>query len=435
VELRRALSRRDLLAYGINQVIGGGIFLMPAAIAAQIGNWSPLAFMVAGFASLLSALCFAEVGSRFAGTGGSYLYVHAAFGRLAAFEIGWIQWFVRVSSQASIAVGITMGLGFFWPAMKSGFPQAAFITAFTLLLGYITARGIRQSAWLINAFTVAKLLPLYFLIAVGMWFIDWPRLMPLPAITTQQAATAALLLAFTFGGFDTISVPAGESQNPRRDLPFAFVGTIVAVTVIFTMLQVVVMTVLPDLSRSAAPLSEAAGTLSGAFGAALIGAGAVFSMMGNNAGGVLAGSRLLFALAENGQLPAVLARIHAVYRTPSNAVWFTTAVALGLALSGSFTLLAAASAVARLVTYAGVAAATLKLRQSRFAETVPLPTFVVPFGAAIPVASLILSLGVIAGATRDQLLVGTAALAVGTILFLLNDRARGGNPVTGTQFP
>ena len=85
-------------------------------------------------------------------------------------------------------------------------------------------------------------------------------------------------------------------------------------------------------------------------------------MTGNNLGGVLTGSRMLFALAENGELPRFFAKIHPRYRTPSNAVIFTTLVALGLALSGSFVILAVASAVARLITYTGACAATLRLR-------------------------------------------------------------------------
>lgn len=421
-KLRRVLSRWDLLAYGVNQVIGGAIFLMPAALAAQIGNWSPLAFIAAGFASLASALCFAEVGSRFEGTGGSYLYIHAAYGRFAAFEIGWIQWFVRVSSQASIVNGITLALGFYWPAMKTGPPRALFIASLTLLLGFISVRGVRQSAWLINALTIGKLLPLAIFITIGVFHITWSRLTPLPPVSTGQALTAALLLVFIFGGYDTISVPAGEARDPRRDLPFAFIATMAVVTITMTLIQVIVITTLGDATRSSTPLADAASAFMGPFGAAMIAAGAVLSMTGNNAGGVLAGSRLLFALGENGQLPQVFARVHPAYRTPSNAIWFTTAVALFLALSGSFTLLAEASAVARLVTYAGVAAATLTLRQPRFLGRVPPATFMAPLGAAVPVTSFLLSLVIVAGSSGRKVLIGSGALLLGTFLFFLNDR-------------
>src|SRR5688500_2887862 len=107
-KLRRVLGRWDLTALGINQVIGSAIFLIPSQVAAYAGNWSPIAFVLAGIASLLVALCFAEVGSRFDTTGGPYLYARAAFGPFVAFEVGWMQWFTRVSSQASVVNGIAL---------------------------------------------------------------------------------------------------------------------------------------------------------------------------------------------------------------------------------------------------------------------------------------------------------------------------------------
>ena len=89
--LRRELGKWDLTAIGINQMIGSAIFFLPSQVAAQIGTWSSIAFLVTGFASLLVALCFAEVGSRFEGTGGPYLYTRAAFGRFVGFQVGWMQ--------------------------------------------------------------------------------------------------------------------------------------------------------------------------------------------------------------------------------------------------------------------------------------------------------------------------------------------------------
>jgi amino acid transporter len=157
----------------------------------------------------------------------------------------------------------------------------------------------------------------------------------------------------------------------------------------------------------------------------LINAGSVVSMTGNNFGAVLTGSRMLFALAESGELPRWFEKIHPRYRTPSNAVMFSTLGALVLALSGSFVLLAVASAVARLITYTGACAATLRLRQAQFREVVKPATFVIPLGPAVPLAAIAVSLVVLAGATRAQLLGGAAGLAVGAALFIANDRLRG----------
>jgi APA family basic amino acid/polyamine antiporter len=423
--LRRALGRWDLTAIGINQVIGGAIFLMPSQVAAHIGGaWAPIGFVLMGLASLSIALCFAEVGSRFDSTGGPYLYTRAAFGRFAAFEVGWMQWFTRASSQASVMAGIAVALGYYWPAATAGWPRAIVLTAITSALAWVNVRGIRQSAWLVNALTIGKLVPLMVFIIAGLAFIDPSHLTPLPPLTRNQASTAALLLIFVYGGFDVVPVPAGEALDPRRHVPFALVTTILAVMTIMTLAQIVAQGVLPDLAAHSTPIADAAAVFLGSAGALLVGIGSVLSMTGNNAGQVLSGSRMLFALAEHGELPAFFSRIHPRFRTPANAVIFTSAVALVLGLSGSFAAIAVVSALARLVTYTGACAATLRLRSPRFAAAVKPATFVAPLGPAVPIIAIAVSLAVVAGATRPQLLGGGAALAAGALLFVMNGFTR-----------
>jgi amino acid transporter len=138
-------------------------------------------------------------------------------------------------------------------------------------------------------------------------------------------------------------------------------------------------------------------------------------------GHLLTGSRTLFALAEHGQLPRFFGAIHRHYRTPSNAIIFTAIVALGLALSGSFTMLAVASAVARLIIYLSVGAATIRLRHESFRSVVRPATFIIPFGLLVPLSAIGISLLMLAGASREQLLSGAAALLAGAVLFIGNN--------------
>jgi basic amino acid/polyamine antiporter, APA family len=415
--LRRALGRWDLTAIGVNQVIGGAIFLMPSQVAAQIGGWSPIAFVLMGLASLSVALCFAEVGSRFEGTGGPFLYTRAAFGRFVAFEVGWMQWFTRASSQATVMTGIAVALGYYWPAITSNWPRALLLISVTAALTWVNVRGIRQSAWVVNALTIGKLLPLLIFIAAGIRFAGVQALTALPPISLRQFSAAALLMIFVYGGYDVVPVPAGEAIDPRRHVPAALVLTILVVMTVMTLAQIVAQSVLPDLAAHSTPIADAAALFLGAAGALLVGAGSVVSMTGNNAGQILTGSRMLFALAEHGELPAFFGRVHPRFRTPANAVLFTSVVALTLALTGSFAKLAVVSAVARLVTYTGVAAATWRLRSPRFAATVKPATFVAPLGPLVPGVAMIVSVAIAAGATREQLLGGGAALAVGALLY------------------
>ena len=212
-------------------------------------------------------------------------------------------------------------------------------------------------------------------------------------------------------------VPAGEAIDPRRHVPFALVTTILIVTCVMTLAQIVAQGVLPDLAAHTTPIADAAAVFLGGGGALLVGIGSVVSMTGNNAGQVLSGSRMLFALAEHRELPALFGRIHARYRTPANAIVFTSAVALVLALTGSFAKLAVVSALARLVTYTGASAATLQLRRASFAHVVKPAAFVAPFGALVPIVAIGVSVAVVAGASKEQLVGGAAALVIGALLF------------------
>ena len=154
--LRRELGRWDLTAIGINQVIGGAVFAVPAVLASLVGGWSPVLIAGVGFASLLIAATFAEVSSRFDATGGPYLYTRAAFGRFAAFEVGWMQWFTRVASWASVINILVASLGFYWPVLTEGPVRIAFLTLVIGSLALVNVVGIRQSAWVVNALTSAN---------------------------------------------------------------------------------------------------------------------------------------------------------------------------------------------------------------------------------------------------------------------------------------
>lgn len=422
--LRRALGKWDLTAIGVNQVIGGAIFLMPSQVAAQIAGWSWVGFLLTGLASLLVALCFAEVSSRFDSTGGPYLYTRAAFGPFVAFEVGWMQWFTRVTSFASVVNGLALALAFYWPLVAAGLGRAALILVIAVALTAINFLGIRQSAWTVNFLTIGKLLPLAIFILIGIFFVDLRRIGTLTPVSLNQATTAALLLIFVYGGFDVVSVPAGEASNPQRQMPFALVMTVVVVTLVMTLAQIVAMSVMPGLASSNTPLADAANIFMGAAGALLIGVGSMIAMTGNLTGQILTGSRMLFALSENGALPAWFGRVHPRFRTPGNAVLFSAAIALALALSGSFVVMAVASAVARLVTYSGASAATLVLRQTRFEKVVKKPVFVIALGPTVPILALMVSMLILVGATRAQLLGGAAALAGGAGLYVLNLWAR-----------
>jgi amino acid transporter len=418
VGLKRALGRWDLTAIGINQVIGGAIFAMPAVVAARAGAWSIWLIVLVGAASLLIAASFAEVGSRFDSTGGPYVYTRQAFGRFLGFEVGWMQWFTRVASWASVINVLVSSLGFYWPGVTAGADRLALLAAIIAVLAGINIIGIQQSAWVVNGLTIGKLAPIALFIIVGLPAIDAAQLHPAGPLAFGDAAATTLLLIYTFGGYEVIPVPAGEAKDPRRAVPFALMATIATVTLIFVLTQIVAFGTLPGLAASKTPLADASVLLMGAAGAALITLGAVVSTLGNNMGQALSGSRMLFALAEEGDLPAFVRRVHPRFRTPVNAIVITAAVSFVLAATGTFVTMAAASAVSRLFIYFFTCAATLRLRRSG-----PAP-FRVPFGPVIPLAAIAIVIAILAGATNEQKVAGLITLAVGAAFFAAAERGR-----------
>lgn len=417
--LRRELGRWDLTAIGVNQVIGGAVFALPAALFATAGAWSPWMVAAVGVASMLIALSFAEVASRFDGTGGSYLYTRAAFGRFAAFEVGWMMWFTRAASWASVINVLVSSLGFYWPAITSGTMRTVFLTTIIAIIAAINIRGIRQSSFVVNLFTIGKLLPLILFVGAGLFFVDWPRLAASPPVSLQDLSSSALLLIFAFGGYEVIPVPAGEAKDPRRAVPFALIMTIAGVAILLTLAQIVTIGTLPALATSKTPLADSAALFLGAAGAVMITLGAVFSTSGNNMGQALSGSRNLYALAEQGDLPPFFGRVHQRFRTPVNAILVTSIVSLLLAVSGTFQTMAAASAISRLVVYVATCASVLRLRAARFEGVVKPATFVVPGGPVIPSLAIVIALAILAGATKVQLVAGVVALVVGGGLYLV----------------
>jgi len=287
IRLRRELGKWDLTALGVNQVIGGAVFAVPATLAAALGSWSWLAIGVVGLLAMAVALNFAEAGSRFGGTGGPYLYTRAAFGRFISFEVGWVVWLVRVTSWASVVNVLVSALGFYWPAVTTGAARLVLITSVALIIMAINIRGIKQSSLVVNALTIAKLTPLAVFILFGLPHVSVSALRPDAALTWDQISRTLLLLIFAFGGYEVIPVPAGEARDPRRGVPFAMITTIAIVTTVLTLAQVVALGTLPNLATSTTPLADAALIFMGTGGALLMTAGAAVSVAGNNMGAAL----------------------------------------------------------------------------------------------------------------------------------------------------
>jgi APA family basic amino acid/polyamine antiporter len=415
-QLVRAVSRWQIVGFAVNDVIGSGVYLLPAAAAAMLGPASLWAVVLAGLAVLLLVLCFAEAGSRFDRPGSAYLYARTAFGELVGFEVGWMTWLARVSSVAALSAGFAQAVGFLWPAAREGVGRGLAIALPLLLLTAINIVGVRGGARTAVFLAVTKTVPLLVFVAVGAFHVSSAIAGTAGTYDPSRLGEAALLLLFAYAGFENTAAPAGEFKNPRRDVPFALIAQIVLVTLLYSAVQWVALGTLPGVAQSETPLADAAVRFLGTWGGLLMTVGAALSILGTNSNTVLSGPRYLFALAEDGFGPRALAAVHPRWRTPWVAILVQTAIALPLALTGSFTGLAALSAIARLATYIGTAAAVPVLRRK-----LPDQPGVVrlPGGPVIPVLAVLLCLVLAAGATVTNLVAGALAIAAGIPIFLL----------------
>lgn len=413
--LVRAVSRWEVVAISVNQVVGSGVYLLPAAAAAVLGPTSLLAVVVAGAAAGFVALCFAEASSHFDAPGGAYLYAREAFGPLVACEVGWMCWLTRVAAVASLANGMALATAYLWPAAGHGRGRTAVIVLPLALLAWINVVGVKAGATAAVVLTIAKGLPLLFFIGVGIWSVDGSVLTQIRVPSTEGLGRAALLLLFAYAGFENAPAAAGEYRNPGRDVPFAMLATIGLVTVLYAGVQLVALGTLPDLAHAASPLAAAAGRFAGPGAALLLTAGAVLSIFGTNASATLAGPRYLLALAADGYGPRFLGRLHSRYRTPAAAILLQTTASLVLALTGTFVTLALLSLIARLLTYVTTVASVPILRRKLGSEgAVRLPG-----GALIPGVALVVSLGLLGSSSPASLTAGGVALVAGAGLYLL----------------
>jgi amino acid transporter len=414
VKLVRAVGFWGLVAMCINAVVGSGVFLLPSESYKLLGPfslWAPLIFAVPVF---ILVLCFAEASSHFSEPGGAYLYARTAFGDFIGFETGWMNWLARVTSLASLSNGFVVSLARLFPPVGVGWARTAIIVSSIAFLAIIHLLGVRYGAASIYVFTFGKLVPLVGFIVIAL--IAW-RHNPIPASLTLPGpgtdwSAAALFMLFAYAGFENMGVPAGEFRNPRRDLPGALLVGTLAIAAIYVLAQLGAMSALPDLSKTATPIADAAAALVGGWGAVVITIGALLSMAGTNSGTVLEGSRTLYALSLDRRL-GPLSYVHPKFRTPSVAIVIHVVFAAVLALGGTFATLALLSAVARLTTYLVTCAAVPRLRMLNEGFRTP--------GLIVPTLGILISLGLcVLALDRSRIVPATIAVVSGAAIWALS---------------
>jgi amino acid transporter len=416
---QRSLSLFDVIALGINGVVGQGIFFVPAVAILASGPLAIVALIIGAVLCLLISLCFAEVGSRFQGTGGAYLYAREAFGDFVGFEVGWMTCLVAMTAWAALANGfVTAALA---PLLEQRWDihlsSLTITLAPILLMGALSAINILGAKWgagLSTVLTVLKLTPLVLVIGFGLPELSTEAFQPFAPYGWDNFGQVTLKLLYAYVGFETLVVPAGEMKNPRRDVPIALITIMGLIALIYVAVFAVSIAVVDEIVPKSIPVSDAALELFGPIGGVMIAYGILCSVLGTNAAAAMVSPRRIFAFAEGGHLPQIFTRLHPRTGVPTYSIIALFVGASLISLSGSFKELMVLSVVARFCQYIPTCIATITLRSRGAAP------FTLPGGVIIPVLTVVACLALLATCKISVLLKGGGGLVVGALIYLGN---------------
>ena len=403
----------SIVLLGINSIIGSGIFLLPNQAYALSGAFSLVVVLFDAVLAMSLALCFAEASGRFHRNGGPYIYARAAFGNFIGFEVGFMKAAISIIAWAAMANGFATALSAVVPVLNDPFYKNAIIILLMGSLGLINVLGVQVSKIINNIVTVGKLLPLLLFIAVGLFYVNAGNFAPMlptgAAAETFSFGAAALLIFYAFTGFEAIAEAAEDMENPQRNIPRAIMVVMGLVSLFYFLILAISIGVLgPDLANTKTPIATAAAVFLGSAGGFLVTAGTLVSIGGINLASSFLTPRVIVAIADDHMLPLVFSR-YSRFGTPYVAILFATVVGILIALSGSFTTLAAISVVSRFAQYVPTCLAILVLRRK---DPEHPSTLSVPWGPVIPVVAILVSLWLLVQADAQKILIGLGGLII-----------------------
>ncbi len=387
--LQRVMGIPALAATIVNNTIGAGIYVLPATVGIAMGAAGMMEYFFCAAMLVAIMLCYAEIGSRITATGGSYIYVEAAFGPLVGFIVNWL-FFLGWGSMGSAAVMniVADSLSVLFPIFSEPLPRALLFFVLLGIMVLVNVRGAKTGVRFVQYITIIKLLPLFGIIIFGFIQVKTGNLHweHLPVLKTF--GETALVAFFVFAGFETSLGASGEIKDPKRTVPRGILLGGALVFIIYILIQTVAQGILGEqiVNFKDAPLAAVAEKIIGPIGATIILVATMISALGNTSGDVLATPRLLFAGAHDGFFPKFLGKVHPKFATPYFAVITYASLIFIFAISGSFKDLAVLASGSLLLVYLGVVLATIKLRMKK--ENEAEKTFKVPGGLIIPLIAI-----------------------------------------------
>ena len=371
--LIRSVGTRSLAASIICIVVGAGIFAVPGALAASIGPYAPIAILICAISIGSVAICFAEAGSRIACSGGVYGCIQAAFGPLTGYVAGTLLWIGNVLACGGISAALADVATSLLPQPLKASVHAFVIVGAIGAIAFVNVGGVTRGMRLVRLATVLKLAPLVLFVVVGAWAVHGRNYLPTETLGTAGLGRALILALFAFTGMEGSLCASGEVADPARSIPRALALALGSVTLLYVTIQAVAQGILgPSLAQSTVPLADAMARISPALRLLML-AGAAVSMFGWLSGDILGSPRMLFAFARDGWLPNRLGRLHGRTNAPHVSIICYSAIAIGLALTGTFAELAVLATLTSAVLYIlGCGAAWLLSRRGVAEAGVPL---------------------------------------------------------------
>ncbi|MFC1499659.1 amino acid permease [Candidatus Zixiibacteriota bacterium] len=416
----------------VGNMIGSGVFLLPASLA-PYGGISIIGWVITAAGAMLLALVFARLSRLVPKAGGPYAYTRYGFGDFAAFLVAWGYWISIWSGNAAISIAFTGYLGVFLPSItRSALLSAGTALAAIWFLTWINSRGVRNAGIVQLITTVLKLMPLAAVGILGLFYVSIDNFLPfnLSGSSGFSAITAtATLTLWAFLGLESATIPSGEVKNPSRTIPRAtIVGTLLT-AIVYILGTVAVMGVIPPavLARSTAPFADAASLMWGGWAGYAVAAGAAISCFGALNGWILLQGQLPLAAESDGLFPRLFGRLGRngtpVAGLIVSSLLITILVGMNFtrSLVDLYTFVILLATLTTLIPYV-FSAATELLIYVRERERFDGRRL---WGAAgISLLALSYSIWAIIGIGREALLWGTVLLLCGVPVYLMIGRSR-----------
>ncbi|HID49970.1 MAG TPA: amino acid permease [Chromatiales bacterium] len=391
--LKRSLSLPLLTFYGLGTILGAGIYVLVGKVGGSAGMYLPVAFFLAAVLASLSALSYAELSARYPLSAGDAVYVQQGFGRAWLSRlVGLLVVLASIVSVATLVHGFAGYLDVFFPV-----PSLGVVVLCTLVLGGIAAWGISQSVVLAALLTVVEIGGLLLILWVARGSLAdlparWPELVPPLDIPVWHGIVLGSVIAFyAFIGFEDIVNVAEEVHDPSRNLPRAILLALVVTTLAYLVVALAAILTLPpsQLAQTDAPLAMLYTHLTGQ-APLVITVISLLSVLNGALIQIIKSSRVLYGMSRQGWLPAILARVHPVTRTPLVATVLVTGIVLLFGLWLPLLSLARLTSFLTLIVFSliNLALWQVKRRDPRPAGIRPIPLWV-------PVAGFLASGGLV----------------------------------------